>query len=226
MPQLTAVLTKAVQEQQLQISAQAQNIIVQSQNLASLQLKTDSNITTLEELQGSVDSNLLVIQGKLDKMDKDSAGFQASVSDEFSNLQKQIADILAVQDEQALLSARLELAESQLDLLSTIITYDPTAKAGIVLGDFKIKGELEIDSLKTGDQMSGKAKILAGEKEVEIKTINASKNNKFYVTPLGDPQGRSLYVDLENVVEGESFKVKLDGEILDSDIQFNWLIVK
>lgn len=36
----------------------------------------------------------------------------------------------------------------------------------------------------------------------------------------------NLYVDMDDVEEGKSFKVKLDGEELDSGIEFNWLIIK
>jgi len=36
----------------------------------------------------------------------------------------------------------------------------------------------------------------------------------------------NLYVDMDDVEEGNSFKVKLDGEELDSGIEFNWLIIK
>jgi predicted RNA-binding protein YlxR (DUF448 family) len=74
--------------------------------------------------------------------------------------------------------------------------------------------------------MSGKALIKTGETEVEIITINASKNNKFYITSTGQLSGRSLWVDENDIKEGESFKVKLDGLVLEKDATFNWVILK
>lgn len=54
-----------------------------------------------------------------------------------------------------------------------------------------------------------------------IETKEASEDVQIYVTPLGKLNGGSLYIDMDKVKEGESFKVELDGSALDSDLEFN-----
>ena len=69
------------------------------------------------------------------------------------------------------------------------------------------------------------AELKAGDAEVEIETSEASKDVQIYITPFDKLSGRSLYVDMSDVKDGQSFKVKLDGDPLTKDIQFNWLII-
>jgi len=85
-----------------------------------------------------------------------------------------------------------------------------------------VKGNI----LEISSQASGKAFIKAGEVEVEINSHEVSANNKIYITPISKLEGRNLYIDMGEIKENESFKVKMEGEVLESDINFNWLIIK
>ncbi|MFH1183301.1 MAG: hypothetical protein V1690_03495, partial [Candidatus Moraniibacteriota bacterium] len=224
--QFIAQLQSGAMNTQTILNSQTAEIQSSKEQISDLVLKTNANINTLEELQSSVDANLLLISGEIDKLDKKMDDNQDAVAAEFAQMQKQIDALTGAQAENSVLTARVDLLESQLELLQTIITYDPENKVAVVLGEFQIKGELEIDSLKAGAEMAGKSAIPAGEKEIEIKTLQASADYKIYITPTIKLNGRGLYVDEKNIREGENFQVKLDGEVLEKDASFNWIIVK
>jgi len=87
--------------------------------------------------------------------------------------------------------------------------------------------DIEAQTLKLENgKTSGKGILPSGETEVMIATPEANKNAKIYITPTGKLSGRNLYVDYDKINDADSFKVELDGSVLDKDVNFNWLIVK
>jgi hypothetical protein len=82
---------------------------------------------------------------------------------------------------------------------------------------------LETNKLELGLDISGRGVIEAGEVETTIETKEVFTDSKIYITPAGNTFGEVLYYD--EVVEGESFKVKIEKEI-GENINFNWLIVE
>ena len=79
--------------------------------------------------------------------------------------------------------------------------------------------------MKLGAQTSGSGKISAGEIEKVIPSTEVKIDSKIYVTPTGSTEGKILYVKKEDIVPGESFKVKFDGDPLENYLEFNWLVV-
>lgn len=216
----------------------------QSQNIATLQLQTTDSITTLEGLKNLVDKNSKTLEEGISSLDENIS----DISDRMETLEEQIAKIRLQNSEEGigLIETRLGNLEIALnvvgsdvnilgslsvagnvDLLSGKLTAEDiealgTVKAKNIEAEETIKG----DNLELGEETRGKAEIEAGDKEAEIETKAVSNSSQIYITPLGKLGGGNLYVDMDDVKEGKSFKVKLDGEELDSDIEFNWLIIK
>ena len=106
-------------------------------------------------------------------------------------------------------------------------TVTGKAVTGESLTGKTVTGEtLTGENLKLGKQTRGTGEIEAGENEVKIETSEVLEDVQIYITPLGKLNGRNLYVDMDEIKKGESFKVKLDGESLKESIKFNWLIIK
>ena len=97
--------------------------------------------------------------------------------------------------------------------------------AGALAADTVQAKVLGAESLKLGDQTSGTATMKAGQTEITISSTEAKSDSKIYITPTGKLSGRSLYVNMKKVVGGESFTVDLDGDPLDADVDFNWMVV-
>jgi hypothetical protein len=105
-----------------------------------------------------------------------------------------------------------------------ITASDIDALNKIKATDIEATNSLKGQNLELGAQTSGKATIKMGETEVEISTPNASETARISITPHGDTFGNILFYD--DVVDGESFKVKIKKATTEGDIKFDWLIVK
>ena len=90
-----------------------------------------------------------------------------------------------------------------------------------------VAGSVDAKNLKLGTQTSGSAKILSGQIEIIIPSTEAKADSKIYITPTGSTFGKILYVGKEekDIVPGESFKVKFDGDPVAADITLDWLVV-
>jgi len=123
------------------------------------------------------------------------------------------------------LSSLLEKENSRtLGALATQIAYTTEGD----LFQFNLDGELEVkvlgaEKIKLGEESAGKGTMLKGEEEslVEIESVN--DDCKIIVTPLGSTNGKVLYVD--EIEENKGFKVKLDGNALDENIEFSWIVI-
>jgi hypothetical protein len=81
----------------------------------------------------------------------------------------------------------------------------------------------EFEELRLGEKSSGKGVIEAGETEVLIETPQASESSNIMLTITGNNQSKVLFVD--EIVEGESFKVKFNEPVVEEEVGFNWIIV-
>jgi hypothetical protein len=259
-------LVGAVKEQQTQLSSLdslvsgTTGILRSAQNdITSLNLQTSQNITTVSELQKSVDEQLTVINKDFTNTDKilkqvqdDIAGANdktISLDSQISilnakyqlldTLQSQMDDIKA--ENKAILdfftvlnpeTMVLKDALGNVDLLKGKLTAQDiealgTVKAKDIEAENSVKGKtLTGENLELGKETRAAAKLKAGDTEIEIETPQTSKDIQVYITPLDKLSGRDLYVDMSDVKDGQSFKVKLDGDPLSKDIQFNWLLIQ
>jgi hypothetical protein len=100
----------------------------------------------------------------------------------------------------------------------------------IVAKDIEALGIIKAEEIQTkifgitSEKVSDKAEIEAGSTEKIIETPYASEDSKIYITIEGSNYGKVLYYD--EVIEGESFKVKFDGDAVEEKIKFNWMIMK
>ncbi|MFZ2226305.1 MAG: tail fiber domain-containing protein, partial [Candidatus Moraniibacteriota bacterium] len=221
---LVPVAIKAIQEQQLQISGLTNN-----QNKIVNQLTGQLADQTL-----SVDNKLQLIGASLDELTtkqieklKDQI---ASQTKDISDLKTQMADIqtnmyLERYDELWSFYENFELAKVPLkNALENVFEGKITASDIEALSTIKAK-TISADSISLTDaKTSGRGVIEAGKTEIIINTIYVDSASKIYITSQGTTFGKNLYFD--EIVDGQSFKVKIDAPALEKDIKFNWLIVK
>lgn len=232
---LIPVITKAIQELASSENTQQDQV----SNISYLVSGMNADISRLSDSTLSTEEKISLIRTTLDNNDEAIKNLQSDLNnlEDSYNIQDTKYQILAdqmktLQDQnQAIIDFAVAMNMDLLvykDSLGNINLAGGkiTAKDIEVLGVMKAK-DIEAQTLKMEDQKtSGKGTILAGESKVEIKTPEASKDVKIYITPTDKLGGRGLYVDLDSIEEGKSFWVKLDGEVMDQDIRFNWLIIK
>ena len=109
-------------------------------------------------------------------------------------------------------------------LTATAIETQTMASQQVTTEDMAAKS-VQTDDIRLSKTTSGVGTIEAGETEFIVETDKAGKENYIYLSPVSSTFGKDLYLD--DIKEGESFKVKLSEpeEPLDEDITFNWLII-
>ncbi len=247
---MSAILAKAIQEQQTSIADLTTNESVQTQNLASLQLKTDENITTIQQLQDSVDEELAKADLRFKDNDLRIADLenQASVFNEIleqvsagvktlADRQDATDDLMAIlqsqMDElkkltnQELNVAQIEANKTDIDYLRLVLGLDHTEN-----GSLQILGNLEADGVVAGifkvkvsdkDKATiGEAEIKAGDASVDVETKAVGKDSEIFITPKNVMTDQQLVVIQKK--EGVSFSVAVKNPA-ESDIEFSWWIV-
>jgi hypothetical protein len=225
-PQLTSLLTSAIQEQQAQIGGltENQNKIVNqlTGQLANQNLTVDNKLQLIGQALDDVETHCNAsLREQIDVQKSDLLALQEQMADIQTNM------YLERYDELWSFYQNFELAKVPLkNALENVFEGKIVASDIEALNTIKAK-DIEAETLKLEEnKTTGKAVISAGENEVKIMTPEAKAEAKIYITPTGKLSGRSLYVDPDKIEEGESFKVELEGEVLDKAANFNWLIVR
>jgi len=228
-----------IKEQKNQISG-----ITDNQNKIVEQLTGQLTIE-LADQERSVDSKIQLIGASLDKLSTQQI---ATINEQIlaqtkdiTDLEKQMADIksaMYIERYDELWNFYMIFKPESLENIVfkengnlNLLEGKITAKDIEALGIVKAKGIEAEDiaaskSLKLGKEIRGTGEIKAGDTEIKIETVEASLSAQIYITPLGQLNGRSLYVDMEKLEDGKSFNVKLDGEPLSKNLKFNWLIIQ
>lgn len=223
-----------------------------NQKIDTLNLKTQTNLSTVSDLQTSIDNQLLTI-GKsfsaINNSQETISNNQAAFAQQFAGQSSELADSKKITTD---LQAQLDLLKTQNQTITEFIAIlDPTkliykdslgnldltegkltAKDIETLGlleakDIEVSNLLKTQNLELGEQVSGTGSIKAGETEsAKILTTQINRKVKLYITPKGPTQGRMLYYDENDIEENLSFKVKIDGNAVAKDTEFNWLIIK
>jgi hypothetical protein len=234
---LTALAIKAIQEQQVQIAKIKVVNQVQDKSLKNLSETTrvlnraaDDNQVSLESLTALTKSQKVQIvdleldlndleeeienlESDLRKSDEDLKNLTVKVTDRIDKIESNLADN-SVLNSKAL--TQLEKNLKILELTGGNYLFD-------VNGDLKVN-TLYVNSLKVDANSSGKGVIKAGEEKIKIESIYVNQNSIINITSIGKKYGRDLYIS--KLVENQYFVVELEGEILDKDLEFNWLIVE
>ncbi len=249
---ITALLTQAAKE--LDDKVDTQNAAINT-HLATLDLKTDTNVKTVADLQTSVDSQLLVVGASINTINTDQEAINAklvTLDSNFNSLQTKLADSKKITDDLQKQIDELKLQNQKYEALNQLIAIiDPTqlifkdslgnldltggkitaqdiqALGLIEAQNIEAKDSLKAENLQLGDQVSGTGVVKAGQLESDkIATTQIKIGSKLYITAKGSTQGKMLYYDEADIEEGVGFKVKIDAPALDKDVEFNWLIVK
>jgi hypothetical protein len=237
---LNALLTKGIQEQQVQI----QNLsnAVSSLNVSSLETLVESLNNTLDSLSMSTENGALVVNSGLTVTGEalfNNATFTGDVAIgqmKFDSLNNDISI-------SGMPCTNIDgtLNES---LCNTQTLFVMKNKAGnINFFDGKVlinpNGEMTLEKITVGEvaaakvsaseyevmagsDISGNTKILTGQNEVTILTSKVKENSKIFITPTGSLEGSSIYVDSK--LGGVSFTVKLSSP-LSKEIEFDWFIL-
>ncbi|EKE10897.1 MAG: complement C1q protein, partial [uncultured bacterium] len=258
---LSSMIVGAIQEQQLeitnnklQISNEIQNsndqIELQTESIASLQLKTDQNITTLSQLQTSIDTQLGVVQMTLSGLQNENQKTQADLTDletTVQTLQSQIQELQQIANQELNL-AQIDQNSTDISYLKTLLGINPDKPNEIsILGKLTAENiESGILTIKVADQAtatigtaiicplgkkadeSGTCSIddeAADGKSVVVKTGAVSKESKIFVTPK-NVTDKVLAVTETLAGEGFMVKIKEPIGISDNPIEFDWWMVE
>lgn len=218
----------------------------------SLSLRTDEYATTLGAFRASVDENLLSVSASLSDFGKDIdelaekiEGLDAKMVSTEESLEDRIVVLEnGVTSRDTQISALMDFY-SALDL-GNVLLLDIDGNLTIPSGDLLIRNieaqgtiraeDVEAEdgitaggivagaAIAAGEESSGSGTLKAGDDRTVIDTEYANEDAKIFITIKGSPHGKSLYVD--DIEEGESFTVKVDGDVSDKDIDFFWFVLR
>jgi len=228
---LPIYLTRAMQEQQIQIE--------------DVTLKTDSNITSVTELQNSIDQQLGIVETTLttfdtrlstqETTDASQDSLIATLQSQIATLQSQIATPVNV--------AQIDANSADISYLKTILGIDPANP-----GNISLTGILSAEGLETGKltiKVSDTAAATIGTAEItpvltdtdndglDDNTGSDGKSIRIMTTAVnGDSR---IFVTLKNVMDeplavvniddGQGFEVKIKTAVVE-DVRFDWWIVE
>jgi len=191
--------------------------------LEAISLKTNNNVSTIKELQISVDEQLAIIESRMTDYKsgiKDIEDLTVTLQDQIDELKKLANDELMI--------AQIDANKDDIDYLKLLLGIDRVENSG----DISILGKLEASEIVGGifkvkvvyedEQTIGEGKIEAGDNSVEIETKSLTENSKVFVTPRVAIEKPLAVTEVE---EGESFTVELVN-ITEKDIEFDWWVVE
>lgn len=193
----TAILTKAIQEQQASIEAISndQSSISNEFSMINDQMMLDGGrITNLETLVQTLETQV-------------------------AELQAQIATPVDI--------AQIDLNTQDISYLKTLLGIDPENPSNITLtGQLAAEGvetgKITIKIIDTESPTIGTEIINAGDVEITVLTKAVTADSKIFAAPITDDP---VAWAISEKKEGESFTIKL-GSPSGSDISFDWWIVE
>ena len=145
----TAVLTKAIQEQQGLITQNTQAISDQQTQISDVNLKTSQNVETVGQLQKSVDDNLTVISSNFSAVDAKLAMHDT----QFSGITSQLAGL-----------------DAQISNINSHLTSLDTQTSAIVSQVSSISGNMSLNEAEKSDLESrlaaAETKLQTDEKKI------------------------------------------------------------
>jgi TolA-binding protein len=221
----TPLLTKAIQQQQTQITGitENQNKIVNqlTGQLADQSLSVDSKLQLIGQNLDNIQTQLIAsLQEQITTQTSDIT----ELKDQIKTLQDQTKSVIDFQLAFNLDKVIIKDALGNISLLDGKITAkDIEVLNKIKATDIEATNSIKGDNIELGNNSRGQAMIAIGEKEVIINSTFVNKNSQIYLTSKKGFE--KIYYDDADIKLGESFKVKIDDAV-DHVIYFNWLIVK
>jgi hypothetical protein len=222
-----------INNNQLSISNELSN---SNDQISQVILKTDQSITTVQELQSSVDRQLAKISDKLSSVNeilKQVQDDNANLKDLTTTLQAQI-DELKGSIATPVDVAQIGLNTQDISYLKTLLGIDRVKNTG----DIDILGKLSVKITETGaltiitkDEDAatiGKGKIQEGESSFTVKTKAVSSDSQIFVTAIKSKDSSTILKNalvVGNVDDGKSFDVVTSDPVAE-DTEFSWWIVE
>jgi hypothetical protein len=223
-----------------ELSISNEKISVQTQGLASLQLKTEGNATTISELEIDINEQLAIVGGKLDDLIAEDATINKKISNindqllSFATLQSQIDDIKTQSDT---ITSFLNITDGNFNLMDGTLEA-----AGVVAGAFAVK------AVEDKPQTIGTAFICPigyqGANCIVEDAGNLDGQSVFVDTKVGAVSAitatAKIFINFENNPEAYSwteketdeagaytgkFKIRIDKETT-TPVKVNWWIVE
>jgi hypothetical protein len=234
---LTFVTINAIKEQQAEI-------INSNNQISNLTLKTNTSITTLQQLQSSIDTQLGVVQTSLtnlttaDTQKKDRlTALETTTAQHTTRITDLETLTLALQSQ---IQTLQNLSNPELDLAQITLNTEDISSLKTLLGinpdkpeDVSLTGKLTAETLETGlltikvvDEKSmtiGTATISTGETSVVVPTTAVSADSKIFVTVRKADE--AVPVKVGTIVAGESFEIEI-SKILVSPTELDWWIIE
>jgi hypothetical protein len=236
------VLTRAIQEQQVQIAANGTQ-------LDSLIIKTDQGVTTIKGLQTSIDQQLEIVSQSISDIDTR----QLNQDEVVVVLQKQVAELETIVGSGfSTKLAQVDLNKQEIDYIKLVLGLDGTQdqgdvkligkleSAGIVSGAFTVRvsdkenktvGQASIypaavDEDGDGiDDKTGKAVIESDGKSADIITKAVGKGSRIF-TNFEDNPGAFSWTEKMQDADGNytGFRIKLANPV-EKEVKANWWIL-
>ena len=187
------------------------------QDITSFKTQLDLANTKLKENE----NNLLTYETTVNDLIQNMMDTETMLTQKVMNYEDRIK---ALEDKMLVLS----VTDSG-EIPQNVLTQDKNGNVNLS-GVFTVKGivagEADIKDLGLDTEIADKGTIQAGDSKVVIKSNKVTKDSKIFVTSTAKLAGSALYVSEDEIKEGESFVVKLDGDVSDKDVTFNWFILK
>jgi cytoskeletal protein CcmA (bactofilin family) len=233
--QITALLTKGIQEQQAQITALS--TAQAGVNFSQATSMYDSLMNAIDNLSMSTDNGNLVfnsdivVNGKAILSETTFTGDVSMGQMKFDTLNNDLS----------VLGASCVRNDGSLDdnLCQTQSLFIMKSKAGNVnIFDGKVvlkpNGDMQVEKINASEvnaaeykvtstsEVSGTATLTSNQSEITINSTKVKSNSKIFITASSSLNGKSLFVDTKT--EESSFKVKIN-EAINSDVTFDWFIL-
>jgi hypothetical protein len=231
------------------IGALVNSIKTQQLEISDLTLKTDGGVTTLTDLQTSVDTQLGVVGKSLNSINTQLSVQTQSIaslqtkSDNYENLLKAQEDLAVTLQAQIMELQKLtnqDLNVAQLEADTTDISYLKTLLGvdnGTNPGDISLLGKLSATGVETGKLVIkvvdpevatiGSATILKDTSSIEVETKAVTKDSKIFTSFESNP-GAASWIDkkMDNDGKYTGFTINLDTATVSKDVKANWWIVE
>ncbi|MFA6082681.1 MAG: tail fiber domain-containing protein [Patescibacteria group bacterium] len=246
---IAPVLIEAIKEQQVQITTS-------NSQIAGLVLKTDTDITNLQQLQSSIDTQLGVIQtsltalatedtqqlGRITALETMGEGYEtriATLETLTTTLQSQIAALQVDSAQNTLDISQAQLAMTNLEILLDINTDKTDFNFGHFTAENLETGLLTIKVVDSDAATIGTAVICPVGKKADASNqcvADATGDGKSVVVPTtAVSSGTKVFVTPKNVTDKVlAVTALIAGEsfqveiqqVTDSDLEFDWWIVE
>lgn len=198
--------------------------------IQKLTLQINENVGTLEELKGSVDSNLKIINKEINKYDKKIEDISESVAKIEKNKDKQKDSFDSIQEKVNNIALENE------SLLNFFLAINPDTLVYLDKdGNLNLDGIISAKEISAknmtaekiylvsddSNQSLGNSVLKKGETNVFISNRSIEGNDKIFITPTISTKQNIAITDIKS---GEGFTVSI-VEPEDKDITFSWFIL-